>query len=384
MRRMRRLRRRSMLNLHDLANRKFQYEQSSHLLLQWHITDRCNLRCKHCYQKTYSGSEPSYSELLYVVNQFKDLLKIKRKKDNIPIRGQITVTGGEPFVRSDFLDLLKVFSENQKYFTFAILTNGIYIDSDMALHLKHLNPKFVQVSLEGTKETHDDIRGEGSYNRTISALKYLVEEKIRTMISFTAHKGNYREFPDVARLGCKIGVSKVWADRLIPCGSGLGLKDQSLSSKETKEFFEIMHKVKGEIQNKWFNKTHITMKRALQFLKDGGRPYSCSAGDTLITIMPNGDLYPCRRMPIRVGNVQEGPLHKLYYETELFRALRDRDRISKGCENCFYSRLCRGGLKCLSYAVSNDQFTAEPGCWLKGFERNEINRWGESWCQGTL
>ena len=107
------------------------------------------------------------------------------------------------------------------------------------------------------------------------------------------------------------------------------------------------------------------MHRALQFLIGGGRPYHCTAGDTLITVQPNGDLYPCRRMPIRVGNIMEIPLIKLYYESDLFRALRDKTRISNGCKNCFYSKLCRGGLKCLSYAITGDPFKPDPGCWIK-------------------
>ncbi|MEA3325633.1 MAG: SPASM domain-containing protein, partial [Euryarchaeota archaeon] len=76
---------------------------------------------------------------------------------------------------------------------------------------------------------------------------------------------------------------------------------------------------------------------------------------------PNGDLYPCRRMPIRAGNLLETPLIELYYESDLFCALRKR--ISEGCEGCFYSGLCRGGLRCLSYALTGDPFTTDPGCW---------------------
>ena len=82
-----------------------------------------------------------------------------------------------------------------------------------------------------------------------------------------------------------------------------------------------------------------------------------------MTVQANGDLYPCRRMPIQVGNLMETPLADLYYNSDLFSRLRDRDRISHGCQDCFYSKLCCGGLKCLSYAVAGDPFKADPGCW---------------------
>ena len=110
------------------------------------------------------------------------------------------------------------------------------------------------------------------------------------------------------------------------------------------------------------------MHRALQFLVGGGRPYRCTAGDSLITVQPNGDVVPCRRMPLRVGNLLETPLAELYERSPLLRALRDPDRASRGCERCAFARLCGGGLRCLSAAVHGDPFVADPGCWLA---RNE-------------
>ena len=89
-----------------------------------------------------------------------------------------------------------------------------------------------------------------------------------------------------------------------------------------------------------------------------------TAGDSLLTVQPNGDLYPCRRMPIRVGNVMDTPLADLYYESELLCELRDKNRISEGCEGCSHAHTCRGGLKCLSYAMTGDPFKADPGCWI--------------------
>ena len=53
-----------------------------------------------------------------------------------------------------------------------------------------------------------------------------------------------------------------------------------------------------------------------------------------------------------------------YYGDELFRSLRNH-RVSKGCEDCSFARKCRGGLRCLSYALTGDPFTADPGCWRR-------------------
>jgi radical SAM protein with 4Fe4S-binding SPASM domain len=338
--------------------------QPSHLLLQWHITERCNLRCAHCYQEPSTGDELSLQHLLEILEQFKDFLQAPCAAGGPAIRGHITVTGGEPFVRRDFPHLLEILAAYRDLFSFAILTNGTLIDAGKARWLRELEVRFVQVSLEGSRATHDRIRGRGNFERTVAAVKHLGKAKVRTLISFTAHRGNYREFGEVARLGRRLGVARVWADRLIPSGSGTDLQDLLLTPDETREFVEILNKARAKTKRAWFlNRTEIGMRRALQFLGGGGRPYHCTAGDTLVTVMPNGDLYPCRRMPIRVGSLLETPLSELYH-CDLFQDLRDPDHISANCQNCFYARLCRGGLRCLSYSVFGDPFRRDPGCWI--------------------
>jgi radical SAM protein with 4Fe4S-binding SPASM domain len=334
------------------------------LLLQWHITNRCNLRCSHCYQDEYSGNEPDFQDVIHVLEQYEDLLNLWRINHKIPVKGHITITGGEPLIRKDFYDLLNVFYEKRRIFSFAILTNGTLIDGPDAEKISKFHPSFVQVSCEGDRLTHDKIRGQGSYHRMVTAVKHLVRNGVKTSISFTAHKGNLHEFPLVAKLGRKLHVNKIWADRLIPSGEGETLSNLVFGPEETLEFFNLMNRERKRARRCFFNPVEVSMKRALQFTVAGGRPYSCSAGDTLITVMPNGDLYPCRRMPVKIGNLKETSLYDLYYGSDLFWSLRDRNRISTGCEGCSFSKSCRGGLKCLSYFVTGDPFNADPGCWL--------------------
>ncbi len=331
------------------------------MLLQWHVTERCNLRCDHCYQGDSSGQELEFSRLLEVIEQFRELVHSRGRQLSAPALGRITLTGGEPFVRSDFEDLLERVAVERSWTSFAILTNGSLIDTSRARWLAKLRPAFVQVSIDGSEATHDRIRGRGNFHRTVEAVKCLVRERIRTLISFTAHRGNYREFADVARLGCKLRVARVWADRIIPCGHGTALA--TLSPEETREFFGIMRSARDRACRRLFCRTEVAMHRALQFLEGGCGPYHCTAGNTLLTVMPDGDVVPCRRMPIRVGNVMETPLAELYEKNEFLRALRDPERLSQGCEGCGYRQQCRGGLRCLAYALTNDPFKADPGCW---------------------
>ena len=341
------------------------------MLLQWHITERCNLRCAHCYQSSFSGDEPDYAGLLAVLEQFKELLTAwKRQKCRPGLRGHLSVTGGEPFLRPDFMDLLRAFVADRDLFSFAILTNGTLIDQTTASALKEFKPSFVQVSMEGGRETHDRIRGPGSFEKTVSAVCNLVSKGIRTFISFTAHRDNYLEFPVVADIARRLKVARVWADRLIPppsdaCRTNGAQAPCTLTSSETLRFFKLMHQTRVD-RREWFRfrRTEVAMNRAIQFLVGGGAPYRCTAGDSLICILPNGDVYPCRRMPVKVGNVLETPLVTICRESAMLQALRDRDRIGAGCRRCFFARVCGGGLRCLSYALTGSPFEADPGCWL--------------------
>ena len=333
------------------------------LLLQWHITERCNLRCTHCYQTSYARDELDTPGLFAILDQYLELLDRWRGCDpTVARRGHINVTGGEPFVRRDFSDLLEAFTGHSTDIGFAILTNGTFIDCATANRLAELEPEFVQVSIEGSEATHDRIRGNGNHEATATAIRHLVNAGVPVVISFTAHRDNYKEFAEVARMGEKLGVTRVWADRLIPWGAGSDLA--LMTETETHEFFNIMRSARKRAKRAPFGRTDVGMYRALQFLASDCTPYHCTAGDTLITVQPNGDLYPCRRMPIKVGNLTETPLTELYYSSELFRRLRDPTTVSTGCQGCPHALVCRGGLRCLSYALTGDPFVADPQCWL--------------------
>jgi radical SAM protein with 4Fe4S-binding SPASM domain len=332
-------------------------------VLQWHLTERCNLRCRHCYQDGYLGPELALPGLLAIVEQFTALLeRIERERAPRAVRGHINLTGGEPFARDDLFELLDVLARGHERFSYAILTNGTQIDAATARRLRPLGPKFVQVSIEGDAPANDAVRGVGVFDRTLAALEHLNREGIPTVVAFTAHRGNLGEFGSVARAAGRLRVAKVWADRLIPCGQGGALGDALLDPDQTRELFEAMHAARREAGRR-LSRTEVSLGRALQFLVGGGTPYRCVAGEDLVAVQPNGDLLPCRRLPIPVGNLTTAPLTELYYQSEVFRALR-RHRVSEGCEDCRFARQCRGGLRCLAYAMTGDPFQVDPGCWL--------------------
>ena len=135
-----------------------------------------------------------------------------------------------------------------------------------------------------------------------------------------------------------------------------------MGKEETNEYLELMKKERIRLRNKK-SKTSIAMYRALQFQKTNDYPYKCTAGKTLLTVMENGDLVPCRRMPIVVGNLLKEDMYELYKNNDILKDLQ-KEEIPEECKDCEHSHFCRGGLKCLTYAVKGKYNLKDIGCEL--------------------
>lgn len=321
--------------------------------MQWHLSENCNLKCLHCYQENHKPIQLEFDKLVIIYKQFKDLLNKKKMK------GHINITGGEPLCNPYLFKLLDLIKEDSNLITFSILTNGTLINEKIAKKIKSYNPLYVQVSLEGGKKTNDYIRGKGTYKKVAEGIVNLRKENIFTSISFTATSLNYKEFPKVVRYARKYGVNNVWSDRFIPLGDSD--KSLALNYEQTREYLEIMNKERNKLKKVKNSNTTISMYRALQFQMTNDFAYGCTAGDTLLTVMENGDLVPCRRMPITIGNLFDRNMYDLYIKSDVLKDLREKN-IPDECINCEHSEVCHGGLKCLTYAMYKDLNHKDYGC----------------------
>lgn len=276
------------------------------------------------------------------------------------MKGHINLTGGEPLCNPYLFKILDLIKEDSDLITFSLLTNGTLVTPEIAKRLKSYNPYYVQVSLEGGKKTNDYIRGKGTYEKIAKGIINLKKYDIYTSISFTATNLNYKEFPKVVKYARKYHVDNVWSDRYIPLG-GSEDKNLSLNYEETREYLEIMATERKKLISKKNNHTSISMYRALQFQMNNDFAYGCTAGDTLLTVMENGDLVPCRRMPIVVGNLFENDMSSLYFNSPILKNLR-KNTIPDECKDCETSETCHGGLKCLTYALYKNLNHKDVGC----------------------
>lgn len=323
-------------------------------VLQWHLSENCNLKCLHCYQENHKPVQLKYDQLCDIYNQFKELLK------KLDMKGHINITGGEPLCNPHLFKILDLIEKDSDMISFSILSNGTLITDEIAKKIKSYNPYYVQVSLEGGKKTNDYIRGNGTYEKIAKGITNLRKYGIFTSISFTATNLNYKEFPKVVKYARKYNVNNVWSDRYIPLG-GSEDKNLALNYEQTREYLEIMSHEREKLKKKKNNITTISMYRALQFQMTDDFAYGCTAGDTLLTVMENADLVPCRRMPIVVGNLLKDNMSDLYFKNKTLKELR-KNTIPDDCSLCEHSEMCHGGLKCLTYAIYNDLNHKDVGC----------------------
>ncbi len=343
-----------------------EYKPSS-FHLQWHITERCNLTCRHCYfDPKFLKNELSLSQLFKTLN---DYVKLVRKWKLLRESSRISITGGEPMVRADFFKFLEKCFQNRKKTRYGILINGTLLNKEKTAKLKKLKIDYAQVSLEGTEEKNDGIRGRGTFRKIIEAIKLLVENKIPTSISVTITRQNLGDVPQIIQLARDLGVNGLGLRRFIPLGRGKQMKKLMLSPRETKELYLYTLRAQKKLKEQ---KAKLRLEIGCEdgiLAQESYPANTCVAGYSSLTILPNGDVYPCRRLPIYVGNVLKQSLEEIFYNSRELKKLRNPENINIRCQDCPYFDKCRGGAKCVSYSYWKDtyleepQFLPDPQCW---------------------
>ena len=180
--------------------------------LQWHITDSCDQRCKHCY--IYAGKDLCKNndlpfEKLSVILQ--DFIITCKKMKRTPF---ISVTGGDPLLYKNVWDFVELLKQNN--IKFAILGNPFHITDEVAMKLKDYGCINYQMSLDGLEATHDFIRKKGSFTATLSKLNCLRKAGIATTIMATVSKSNIDEIPNLVDTVVKYEVDNFAFARYCP------------------------------------------------------------------------------------------------------------------------------------------------------------------------
>ena len=184
---------------------------------QWHITDECDQRCKHCYIYS-SGKHTCLKSMTWeeMENTFYNCLDFCKVYGMTPY---FYITGGDPILHPDFWRLLDLCHEHNIKFT--ILGNPFHLNDQVCRELKWYGCEKYQLSLDGLRETHDWFRKPGSFDCTLEKIGCLNRAGIRSVIMTTVSKTNRMEIPGIIDEVVKAGANIFAFSRYVPSGGDL-------------------------------------------------------------------------------------------------------------------------------------------------------------------
>ena len=317
-----------------------------------HVTEECNLRCKHCY---FAATDPrerelSLTEFLSVIGQFAEL------------GGQsLLITGGEPLLQKEKLYAIIKEARNQKIDRILINTNGTLITPKDASLFKENNIN-VGVSLDGaTSETHEFIRGKASYEKALMGIRALRSADVNVVKGTTLMKPNLHEAADIIRLAKEIDVPTV--DFVIVKPTGRAKTNQSALEFTVDDLVTTMKTILETSK-----KTGI--KTSFEELQSSTRTFTrrdlCGAGLGLLGLAANGDVYPCDALHderLKAGSIRERSLGDIWRNSPVLKAFQEMSVVNlEGCKDCEYKFICGNGCPADTYITYGNFSKCSPLC----------------------
>jgi radical SAM protein with 4Fe4S-binding SPASM domain len=315
------------------------------LVLSWNVTLKCNLKCAHCYinaKDTKLPDELSTDAAKMLIHQITEVS-----------RPLLILSGGEPLLREDIYEIIRYGADRD--LRMGMGSNGLLIDDEVTRRLEDAGMETVAISLDSSiPERHDEFRGvKGCWEHAVNAIKSLKKSRIQVQVNSTVTPQNYDEVDDIMALAEELGVENFHLFFLVPTGRGTNIEDI------TPRMYEDM--IKSTLAKTTKYKLNVKPSCAPQFMrvaKQQGVDMSrwvrgCMAGLYYCRIYPSGEVTPCPYMPLNLGNIRERSFKDIWFNSEVFKALRDFDSLKGKCGVCEYRDVC-GGCRARAYGVTTD------------------------------
>lgn len=339
----------SIFKANDVTSKR--YLSSSSFTLQWHITQACDLHCKHCYDRT-SRKAVEYDQALIILDDFRAFCRQHH------VFGQVTFTGGNPLLYPRFNELYRAASE--RGFQLAILGNPA--PRETLEELQAIQPlEFYQVSLEGLEEHNDHIRGAGHFGRIIDFLAILKELGIYSMVMLTLTRANQEQVLALAEV-LRDKVDLFNFNRLAMVGEGAQLLSAPVEGYE--QFLRRYYQASLDNHCMGLKDNHLNAVFAHDDRASFGgcTGYGCGAAFNFLSLLAEGEVHACRKFPSYLGNVCENTLSEIYHSEPA-----DKYRAgSQACKGCKIRAVC-GGCLAVTHGMGLDVFTEkDPYCFFDG------------------
>jgi radical SAM protein with 4Fe4S-binding SPASM domain len=353
---------------------------SAPLFAVWNFTNRCNLRCRHCYQDSDHrrlADELDRAEKLRLVDQM--------AAASMPM---LALSGGEPTLSDDLVPVLDRAASAGMHTTIA--TNGTTLTPARCRELAAAGLRYAEISLDSVDPArHDGFRGvAGMWERALAGARNVVDTPgLRLGIAMCVHQGNLGEVEEMIDFAESLGASCFAHFNFIPVGRGLEMVRGDITPEQRERLLAVLNR---RMQAGGIGVISTAPQLGRVCLAgaalDAGRVAcshagsgsglkarvvakylgGCGAGRTYVCIEPNGDVTPCVYLPHRVmGNVRDASLERIFRESVFWEVLNDRDRRLHHCRVCRLKSYC-GGCRARADAYYGHLHAGDPGCVFNG------------------
>ena len=276
--------------------KKFNYP----ITLQFELTGQCNLKCKHCYNR--SGDRDR--DTLMTVDRWLEL------SHRIVADGgifQCIISGGEPLLLGDRLfDIMDILHDDGT--SFVVITNALLLTREKVKRFAKYRYFWFQISIDGASAAvHDKFRGvDGSFDKAINGALEISDAGIPLVIAHTVTPENLSQVEDMVNLAYQLGANSIIMGEVTPSGRAYEHADIILNDEQK----NILYGRIEELGKKFNGK--LTIQRSAE-LKTQMEKYSVEVNGGGI-IRPNGDFRLDCMAPFVIGNVLERSIKDMWLE----------------------------------------------------------------------
>lgn len=304
------------------------------------VTNRCNLRCKHCYNDSgpKRDDELTFEEIKKLIDTFADIGVLN-----------MVLSGGEPLLHPRIFDIIEYI--RSKPMSCIMFTNGTLITKEIVNRFKELSVLSVAMSLDGaTPETNDSFRGvPKSFEKTVRAIEMLKEAGIAVRINVCLHKGILDEFGDLLNLFREWNITDY------------GVQPASYTGRPQEPDFVITPEEYKKVLNQL--KEYESAEGATINLPYVPQQINCGTGMNSLTIRSNGGITLCSPFPdeISLGNIRKDSITEIWNNSELLNKIRGIDASeSEMCRGCKHIKVCQGGCMAHNYRRTGKLVCGDP------------------------
>ena len=335
-------------------------------LIAWEVTRSCKLDCVHCRAAARFG--PYANEL-----NTEECLKLL---DNVVSFAQpiMILTGGDPLLREDIFQIARYGTDLG--LRMVMSPNGTSITRENAVQMVESGIQRVSISLDGPNaETHDAFRQvPGAFEGAMQGIKYLNEAGLEFQINTTVTKLNIHLLEDIHKLAYELGAVAFDPFLLVPVGRGKNIIEQEISPQQYEDLLNWVYdqKEKVPLHIKVTCGPHyyrVLRQRAkedgikLDFETHGMEAVTkgCMGGQSFAFISHTGEVQICGYLEIKCGDIREQSFKEIWFNSEVFKQMRNPDEYKGRCGYCEYKTFC-GGCRARAYEVLGDYLEEEPFC----------------------